>query len=197
MRFTKNLKTITTISGIVILVYAGVYMLVGRVFVPANFIEARAGAAATSQQLMTIMNNSQATLAEINQLDQSKDYAQALTLVRQEMASSTQSIALAQTFTNQLNDMDNATLGITPDNVKSVAVDAIKDQISLVGKLITYDTAFKALLNDLSLKFSGDPSYNAADLQNQINALNSTANDINTFSASYSQKMSQFDSMTK
>ncbi|MBU6142322.1 hypothetical protein KGO95_04455 [Patescibacteria group bacterium] len=198
MRFTKNLKTITTISGIVILIYAGVYMLVGRVFVPANFIESRAAATVTSRQIMTLINNSLATLSDIDQLDQSHDYTKALPLVNQEIATSTQSIALAQTFASQIDAMDNATLGITPDNVKAVAVNAIKDQmIPLIQSLIAYNTSFKAMLSDLKLKFSGDPHYDPADFQTQLDTLNKAVNDINTYNTSYNQQMTQFDSMTK
>lgn len=196
MRLTKNVKNILTITVLAVLLYAASYFIVGTTFVPQNFTEARANSAKTAGELMAILNVSQANLVQIAQYDKDYQFIKALDLVKQELENIRQSFEKSTTLATQLNDMSNAATGITPIKARNLAIDAMRQEVSLVGKLIIYNQSFGSLLENLQLKFSGSVKYNSDDVQKQIEIMNSVGKEINELNELYNQKMTEFDKLT-
>lgn len=196
MHLTKNVKNVLTLTVLAAALYAAGYFLVGATFVPQNFTDARANSAKTAGELMTILSASQANLSQISQYHQNNEFGKALELVKKELGNRKQSYDKAQLLTAQLNDMSNAANGITPVKARNLAVEAIKIEVSLMGGLITYNESFNSLLENLQLKFSGVVKDNSAEIQKQIELMNSAGKEINGLNESFNQKMAEFDKLT-
>lgn len=198
MRLTKNVKNVLTVTVLAILLYAAGYLLVGQTFIPQNFIDARASVAKTAGELMTIVAASQANLDQISQYHQSNNFPKALELVNQELVNGKSSFAKEQVLAAELNGMSNAATGITPIKARNLAEDAMRQELTLMGKLIEYNQSFNSLLENLQLKFSGAITKdNSAEIKTQIENMNSAGKEVNDLNDSFNQKMTEFDKLTK
>lgn len=197
MRLTKNVKNILTITVLAVLLYAANYFLVGKTFIPQNFIDAHASASKTAAELMTMFNDAQAKLDQISQYQQSNNFPKALELVNQELGDVHKSYEKSQTLLTELADMSNAANGITPIKARNLAVEAMNQEFKLMTKLIDYNKSFNSLLENLQLKVSVAGINNSSEIKIQIENMNSAGKEINDLNALFNQKMDEFNKMTK
>lgn len=197
MRLTKNAKNVLTITVLAAALYGASFLLVEKTFVPQNFTDARISTAKTANELMVILGASQENLAQISEYHQSNDFEKALELVKKELVNRKENSAKELQFTKELYSMASTASGVTPVKAKNLALEAVELEFSLIKGLITYNGSFNSLLESLQLKFSNAiKTDNSAEIQRQIELMNSAGKEINNLNEQFTQKMSEFDKLT-
>ena len=197
MHLTKNVKNILTITVLAAALYGASFLIMEKTLVPQNFTDARITSAKTAGELMAILGASQLNLSQISEFHKNSQFFKALELVRLELENGKQSLAKSQQLAAELNSLANFANGITPIKARNLAVEAIKLDLAIMGKLIQYNTSFNSLLEILQLKFSGAiTADNSAEIQTQLENMNSLGKEINDLNELRSQKMAEFDKLT-
>lgn len=190
---TKNLiKTILALMGISVLGY--LIWNSGGSFVPENFIEARERSAGIASELVILLDSSVKSLDMISEEDKSGRFSSALELVEQETEKIEKVRTMALELSGELNNMAQAVQGIEPVSAKNLALEAVSQEVSLIGHLINYNAYFSGLLATLKLKFSDDIKYDSDDVQNFIKNMNKESEEVNLINKSFNQKLGEFDS---
>lgn len=198
-RATRNLINII-LSLIVISVLGGLGYLVwnsGTFFVPENFIEARQKSAGIASDLVALLDSSVKSLDKISEEDRNGRFSSALDLVEQETEKVEKARTMALELSSELNNMAQAIQGIEPVSAKNIALEAVSQEVSLIGHLINYNAYFSGLLATLKMKFVDDSNYDSSDVQNFINNMNKEKDEVNSINESFNQKLAEFDSELK
>lgn len=162
-------------------------------FVPENFIEAREKSAGIALELVTLLDSSVKSLDKISEEDRNGRFSSALELVGQETEKIEKVRTMALELSSELNSMAQAVQGIKPVNAKNLALEAVTQEVSLIGHLINYNAYFGGLLVTLKMKFIDDIEYDSNDVQNFINSMNKEKDSINSINESFNQKLRDFD----
>jgi dynactin complex subunit len=167
--------------------------------VPTAFVNARSQSAIIAQNIVSISNQSNATLAEVNADDAKGDYKDALTLVSSTIAQSEDLRNQAVQLSNQIEQMTQAVGGINSSAEQQAAFEAISAHLALINQLINYSGDLNNLLDALQARFAGAPGGSVADgatIQSLVNQVNTDVAAINNFNNQASQAMQQFDTLT-
>ncbi|GEM_PF-1012802 len=194
-RATRNLINII-LALIVISILGGFgYLIWNRdeSFVPENFVEAREKSASIASELVALLDSSVKSLDKISEEDKNGRFSSALELVEQETEKIEQVRTIALELSAELNNMAQAVQGIKPANAKNIALEAVTQEVSLIGHLINYNAYFGGLLFTLKMKFIDDIKYDSNDVWNFINNMNKEANEVNLINNSFNQKLAEFD----
>jgi len=171
--------------------------------VPVAFVNARAQGATIAQNIVTISNQSNATLAEVNADDAKGDYKDALTLVSGMITQSEDLRNQAVQLSNQIEIMTQALSGISSIDEQQAALEAISSHLALINQLINYSGDLGNLLTALQAHFSGvlAPATGmggiAQSIPTLVNQINTDVAAINNFNNQAMQAMAQFDTLTK
>ncbi|MHB9019647.1 MAG: hypothetical protein ACYC3G_02090 [Minisyncoccota bacterium] len=193
---TKSLVNII-LALIVISILGGLGYLAwnsGESFVPENFIEAREKSSGIASELVVLLDSSVKNLDKISVEDRAGRFSSALELVEQETEKIEKVRTLALELSSELNSMAQAVQGIEPVNAKNIALEAVTQEVSLIGHLINYNAYFAGLLSTLKMKFVDDNKYDSSDVQNFINNMNKEKDEVNSINGSFNQKLREFDS---
>ena len=160
--------------------------------VPEAFTDARLQGALISQTIVGISNSSTQELAEINALDRSGDYAQALSLTTDLVNQSQQLRDQGVKLSNQVGTMTQSLSSINSFYAQQAALESISSRLALINQLITYSNDLDRLLAVLQARFSGtyEP---AGTVQGIVDQINTDVNAINNFNTQAEQAMDQFD----
>jgi hypothetical protein len=169
------------------------YVLIGRSFVPDNFITARRADAEIAKSIVALTEASLENLEAISALDREYKFKDALALVQQELLRAEETRVKAIELASQLDKMTTATEGIVPTRARNLAVEAVGHQISLISHLVVYNDALRGLLQTLELKFLGQIRKDVKDVQTLIENMNTEAREINKLNNLFNEKMQQFD----
>ena len=198
-RGTRNLINII-LSLMAISILGGLGYLVWnseKSFVPENFVEARERSAIIASYLVSDLNLSLLeSLPKISEKDRSSEFSSALKLVEQEIEKIEKVKTMSSELTKELTNMAQAIQGIKPISARNLALEAVSQELSLIGNLLNYNNYFYSLLETLRLKFSGDIRYDSSDVQILIENMNKKAKEINSINESFNQKLMDFDSIT-
>lgn len=168
--------------------------------VPVAFVNARAQGATIAQNIVTISNQSDATLAEVNADDAKGDYKDALTLVSGMITQSEDLRNQAVQLSSQIQIMTQALSGISSIDEQQAALEAISSHLALINQLINYSGDLNNLLLALQAHFSGVPSSTSGVTQTiptLVSQINTDVAAINNFNNQATQAMAQFDTLTK
>jgi hypothetical protein len=166
--------------------------------VPVAFVNARAQGATIAQNIVTISNQSDATLAQVNADDAKGDYKDALTLVSGMITQSEDLRNQAVQLSNQIQIMTQALSGISSIDEQQAALEAISSHLALINQLINYSGDLGNLLTALQAHFSGVPATGVAqNIPAMVNQINTDVAAINNFNNQATQAMAQFDTLTK
>lgn len=174
-------------------VYLPIRYLISRGSVPQAFNDARRKSVEIASGIVLSSNDSLKTLDLIAEKDRDYDFPEALDLVYKEQLKVDEAKIKAIELTKQLNKMAEAVPLIKPREAGNLALTAVSEEVSLVGRLIIYNSYFSGLLETLRLKFSGDIRYDASDVQMLIQNMNKEANEINRLNNSFNDKVKEFD----
>lgn len=196
------MKTRSSVSGLVImwiilaLVLAGIvfYFSASRSFVPDNFKDARSQSSVLASDLVVILDASVKNLDKISEEDKAGRFSSALNLVEEETKNIENAKNKALELSDKLGKMAQAVQGIKPATAKSLAFDAVSQEVSLINHLLNYNAYFEGLLKVLKMKFEGDKNYDGDNVQIFINNMNREGDDINSLNDSFNQKLREFDS---
>lgn len=194
-RATRNLINII-LALIIISVLGGLGYLVwnsGESFVPENFVKAREKSAGIASDLVVLLDSSVKSLDKISVEDRNDRFSSALELVDKETEKIEKVRTMALELSAELNNMAQAVQGIEPVSAKNIALEAITQEVSLIGHLINYNAYFSGLLTTLKMKFIDDSNYNSSDVQNFINNMNKEKDEVNSINESFNQKLIDFD----
>ena len=195
LKLNRNLKTsLWVVLGMGLLYLAG-YLLIGQIFVPPQFTEARNKSGLIAKEIVALTEESLKNLDVISLNDREYNFRKALGLVREELERAKNSRIKAVELTKQLDAMARGAAGITPLKARNLATQAIADELSLISHMIVYNDALNGLLQTLEFKFSGDIRYDSQEVQNLIQNMNKEAKEINNLNESFNQKMQQLDKM--
>ncbi len=197
MTLTKRSRNILTILAIGAAIWLGGYVLVGKAFVPQSFKDARGRAATIAAELVSMLNESNKNLDQIAELDRKYQFLLASEMVSQELQRSSEINSKAVELNNEFLTMAEYLGTVTPVKARNLANDAIKTELKLVEKIISYNSSLKGLLQILDFKFAGDIKGNSDEGQKIIEAMNAAAKEVGELNAEYGRKMEEFDRLTK
>ena len=197
MVLKKKTKNILAILAIGSLIWLGVYILIGRPFVPQSFKDARVRVAKIAEELVSMLNESNKNLDKIAVQDKDYQFNLASEMVSQELQRTADIYSKASELNNEFSTMAESLGAVAPVKARNLADSAIKDELKLIENVIEYTSCLKVLLQMLDYKFSGNIRYDSDEAQKTIAAMNSLAKNVNELSSSYNQKMGEFDKITK
>jgi hypothetical protein len=186
------------ILGFVVVIAAGYGLVLFSQLhsrVPVAFINARSQGAIIASNIVTISNQSNAALVQVNADDAKGDYQDALTLVSGMVTQSGDMRDQAVQLSNQIQTMTQALSDIHAVDAQQAALEAIASHLALINQLINYSGDLANLLGALQARFSGTPS-TGQNISALVNQINTDVAAINNFNNQASQAMQQFDKLT-
>ncbi len=196
-KLSRRTKVVIAFIAVVVAGYAIALFWQSRNQIPVAFTNAQAQGAIIAENIVTISNQSNATLEQVNADDAKGDYKDALTLVSGMVTQSEDLRNQAVDLSNKVQQMTQALSGVNSVAAQQAALSAISSHLALINQLINYSGDLGNLLNTLQVRFEGQrlpaDSRSIAALVNQINT---DVNAINNFNAQATQEMQQFDKIT-
>jgi hypothetical protein len=163
--------------------------------VPTDFTSARQQGALIAQNIVDLSNQSTNDLTQVNTLDKSGDYTDALVLTTNIITKNQTLHDQAVSLSDQIEAMAKALPEISSDSARQDALDAISSRLALVSELINYSGDLENLLVTLQGHFTG-ASIKPGDVQTIVDQINTDVNAINNFNSQAQQSMVQFDTLT-
>jgi hypothetical protein len=161
---------------------------------PADFTQAREQGALIAQSIVDLSNQSTNSLTQVNSLDKSGDYTNALILTTNIITKNETLHDQAVSLSDQIEAMAKALPEISSSDARQSALDAISSRLALVSELINYSGDLQKLLVTLQGHFTG-ASIKPGDVQTIVDQINTDVNAINNFNSQAQQSMTQFDSL--
>ena len=194
-KLRREAKTGIVLALAIVVLYAIGYFFVSKSFVPDRFIEARQQGAAVGKEIVVMTEESLATLDLIAKEDKNFRFQRALDIVQSELEHSKKARVKAIELTKALDDMARSAAEIKPTKARNLAMDAVRQEVGLITRLIVYNDLLNTLLQTLEFKFSGDIRYDAEDVQLTIKNMNTEAREVNNLNNLFNEKMREFDSL--
>lgn len=197
-----HLKKKNILIGLVVLALTAVFIFLGyqwlsQSFIPPAFLEARSRAAEAAKEIISLTENSIQTLDKISFYDRQYNFEPALSLVREELERAKKSRQKTTALTKEIGNMANAIVGIAPARARSLATEAVRDEVDLISHFIVYNDLLNGLLQTLEYKFSGDIRYDSEEVQTLIKNMNQEAREVNRLNNLFNQKMQELDELVK
>jgi DNA repair ATPase RecN len=189
---SRRTKYILAFVAVVLVGYGIVRLTQAGGGVPQNFTTARTQGAIIAQNIVNLSNQSTATLAQIDTLDQKQDYADALTLTTSLVAQSQEIRDQAVQLSGQIQQMTQSLSGVSDVNEQQAALESISNRLALISQLINYSGDLGKLLDALRSRFSGTGGTNA-QVTALVDQVNTDVNAINSFNSQAGQAMDRFD----
>ena len=191
---SRRTKIIIAFVVVIIVGYGLVLFWQKQNQVPTAFVNARSQGAIIAQNIVTVSNQSTATLQQVNQDDVSGDYKDALTLVSGMITQSEDLRNQAVQLSNQIQLMTESLSSINSFEEQQAALEAISSHLALINQLINYSGDLSNLLDTLQAHFEGTPS-NGQNIPALVNQINTDVAAINNFNNQATQAMQQFDKL--
>lgn len=193
MKAAKNL-VITVLTSAVLILAMGLLFgsANGDAVISRQFFEARIRAADSSKNLVRLVEDSLKNLRTVEQMEKNRQMKPALEIVNFELTNSRERQNVAVALSGHLENMAQATNGMTPENAERLAVEAVSSGVSLVSHLITYNN----LLNEVFATFqeSMNNGNGASGLIGPIvDEMNAEARAINNIGARFNELLQEFD----
>jgi hypothetical protein len=196
-RYRKQLPFIVVVA--VILVAASFYIYrQSRVYVPPEFLVARDRAVMISGEIVSLTNESAATLDEISAKDRAGRYSEGLDLVLQDIHRNSLIRSKAADLAEQLRLMALGLNQVKPSAAAAVGLQAVTSGSELVQRLVNYNNYTYELLNVLRyrLERNGDEA-TRFQIEDLITKMNNEAKAVNDLNQRYRQLIGEFDQLTR
>jgi hypothetical protein len=162
--------------------------------IPKDFSDARQQGAIIAQNIVDLSNQSTNDLAQVNDLDKSGNYTEALSLTTNIISKNQTLHDQAIALSDQIETMARSLPNISSSEAQQAALDAISSRLALVSELINYSGDLDKLLVTLQGHFTGT-SIQPGDVQTIVDQINTDVNAINNFNNQAQQSMTQFDAL--
>jgi hypothetical protein len=163
--------------------------------VPKGFTDARQQGALIAQNIVDLSNQSTNDLTQVNALDKSGDYTDALVITTNIITKNQNLHDQAVSLSDQIETMAKSLPDISSDEARQDALNAISSRLALVTELINYSGDLEKLLVTLQGHFTG-ASIKPGDVQTIVDQINTDVNAINNFNSQAQQSMVKFDAIT-
>lgn len=192
----SKFKQIGIIAGLILIIGVGfgVYGIVAKDVVPKEFKEAREKGAYFSERIVEASASLAKDLERVNQLDKDKKYTEASALITELENKNIEIKETALELAGQLEIMTRAISDIDSPEARTVALDAVNNELSVITHLLRYYDSVGSLLGVLQDKFIRNKSSQAASW---IEEVNSQVVEINKYNAQAQQAFEKFDSLVK
>lgn len=194
-------KKIWLVNILVFLLIVTIFLIVryfaDKSVVPEDFVNSRLQSSVIAADITSLIGGSLDNLNSIAEADRNYNFGKALNLVAVEQERIEDVKFKAVKLNDELNAMARSIPEIKPNRAGNLALEAASERVSLVGKLIIYNSYLSALLETLKLKFSGSIRYDSTDVQKLIENMNREAREINQLNESFRTKMAEFDKEIK
>ena len=178
-KMKKSFRGTILLLGSFLALYLAGYFLLGKSFVPNEFLEARNRSALVAKEIVALTDVSIQNLDKISLHERKNNYPRALILVKEELENSKKSRVKAADLAKEIGHMTEAIGGITPTKTRNLATDAVRDEVALITHLIVYNDLLNSLLQLLELTFSGPISHGSDEVQTLIKNMNQEVKEIN------------------
>ncbi len=180
-----------------VLLAAGAVVLVvrsaGPVVLPPEFLAARRSAALTSAQIVSLTNQTDDTIKQVNFSDLGGDSTQALALIENARSANREAYSKAFELTGYLQTLAGSLQAIPPGSGQGVAYEAVSVELSLVSEFILYTQQLNGFLDALGKAItSGTPADRSA-AQAALAGVNTEVTKIDTINQQFLSKMQEFD----
>lgn len=162
-------------------------------FVPLEFVEARTRGSEIAKQLVISSDNNVNLLGSISQLDQEKNYTEALIAVSKAVINNRENNQIAVRLSSQLEILARAAADVKPEAAKQRAIEAVSVGVTLVTHLLKYNGYLAELFEILKLKFSNEQVVLNGQIQDLIGNINDEARTINDLNIQFNDLLNQFD----
>lgn len=162
--------------------------------VPKDFTNARQQGALIAQDIVDLSDQSTSDLSQVNDLDKSGNYTEALSLTTNIISKNQTLHDQAVSLSTQVETMAKSLPNISSSEAQQAALDAISSRLALVSELINYSGDLNKLLVTLQGHFTGT-SIKPGDVQSIVDQINTDVNAINNFNNQAQQSMLQFDAL--
>jgi len=164
--------------------------------VPQEFANSRLQGAIIAQNIVRLSGESVLDLAEINRLDQARNYTEALNLAAEVVQRSQEIRDEAIALSREVEKMTMALSEIRSLEARQAALEAIANRLALISRLINYSGYLGQLLDILGGRFDGSyVSYGEAG--RLIDQINAEVRAINNFNKQATRAMERFDEIVK
>lgn len=189
-----------TVSSLVILLVAGFYSIrffsSSKISVPEEFTTSRMKSAEIGRNIKALSSNSLNNLRKIAEFDETGKTSSALALVSEEISNAQKSHGQAVELSKELEIMAKDLKLITPQSAKIVATEALTSQVTLVGRLLSYNNYLKELFDVLKSKFESGIKTDGR-VKELVNSINYEVQAINSLSAESSAIFGTLDALIK
>ena len=196
---SKRTKRIALALAVIFLAGGGYFLsrFLGLSFgIPAEFTTARLQGALIAQNIVNLSNESVLDLAEINKLDQNRNYTEALNLASEVIKRSQEIRDQAILLSTEVEKMTKALSEIGSFEARQAALESIANRLALISRLINYSGYLGQLLDVLRTRFDGGyVKYGEAG--RLIDQINAEVRAINNFNGQAAQAMERFDGIVK
>ncbi len=162
--------------------------------VSKDFTQAREQGALIAQNIVTLSDQSTQDLAQVNDLDKSGKYTDALILTTNIVTKNQNLHDEAISLSDQIETMATSLPSISSSDARQAALDAISSRLALVSELVNYSQDLNKLLVTLQGHFTGT-TVQPGDVQTIVNQINTDVNAINNFNDQAQQSMVRFDTL--
>ncbi len=196
-KLSRRTKVVIAFIAVVVAGYAIALFWQSQNQIPVAFTNAESQGAIIAENIVTISNQSNATLEQVNTDDARGDYKDALSLVSGMVTQSEDLRNQAVDLSNQVQQMTQALSGVNSLPAQQAALSAISSHLALINQLINYSGDLGNLLDALQARFQGQPlPAGSQSIPALVNQINTDVNAINNFNAQATQEMQQFDKIT-
>jgi hypothetical protein len=191
-KIPRRIRILFIFTIIILLAYFVIQFLIADTkTIPDDFLRARQEASLIAQEIVFSSNESVSTFSEISNLDKEGKYAEALTLVSQEIERNRQAREKAIKLSVQLEIMARNISKISPASAGQIALEAITSETALISRLVTYNSYLSQLLDLLRDKFLGKSD--GDNIPELIIKINDEIQAINDLNQKFNKMMEEFD----
>jgi hypothetical protein len=162
--------------------------------IPKDFTQAREQGALIAQNIVTLSDQSTQDLTQVNDLDKSGRYTDALVLTTKIVTKNQDLHNEAVSLSDQIETMAKSLPSISSADARQAALDAISSRLALVSELVNYSQDLNKLLVTLQGHFTGT-TVQPGDVQTIVTQINTDVNAINNFNDQAQQSMVRFDTL--
>lgn len=186
--------------GFVIIVIAGYVtykvILASTFGTPKDFSDARERGALISQDIVSLSNDLNSRLKEINELDKKGSLTEALQKTTELATKSAEIRGRAVELSAEMERMTSSISKIKKEEAKQAVLDSVSNRLALISRLINYSDYVYQLLAVLRDRFTNQ-YVESGKVSSLISKINDEVQAVNTFNQSAISAMEKFDAIAK
>ncbi len=191
----RHIALVLSAAAFILSVY---YVFFPHKNMPGEFIEARIKGATIAEKIVELSRDTLSKLDQVAQDDQQHRANDALIVISQAISNNQESQTEAIQLSSQLTAMAENVSRINPASARDSATAAITAEVTLVSRLLYYNSYLNQLFETLKVKFAHPgTSYLDGQVNDLINKVNDEAKAINELNKKFNTALADLDSIFK